>query len=103
MWFLLMCYKASGIFLHSCDFSVLSNGQPWSVPMKFKQAVAHSKKVMLLVAAEESGAVPVGGALHVFTSNSPFIFKLKNWRGWKEGRRKKNKSKSKLLDQRSRG
>lgn len=48
------------------------------------------------------GKVAAGGALHVFTSDSPITFELTAWRGWKE-RRRNNKNKSELLDQRRGG
>lgn len=48
-----------------------------SVCMKLKHAAVSQRKVILTVAAEA-----VGGALHVFTSNSPL--KLTDLRGWKE-------------------
>lgn len=93
---------ASGFFLQSCDVSLLSKGQLWSVCMKLKQAAAIQRKVMLMVAAEERGTAITGGALHVFTSNGPFTLKLKNWRGWKD-RRRNDQNKSEVLDQRRRG
>lgn len=55
-----------------------------------------------MVAAEESGAAAAGSALNVFTSNSPFTFDLTDGRGWKE-RRRHNKNKNELLDQRKSG
>ena len=63
-------------FLQSTDASLLSKGHHWSVSMKLNQAVVIQGKVMPMMAAEERGTAAVGGALHVFTSNSPFMFQL---------------------------
>lgn len=92
---------APGFFLQSSDVSLLSKGHLWSVCMKLNQAAVSQRKVMLMVPVEKRGTA-AGCALHVFTSNSPFTFKLTDWRGWKEKRRN-NKNKSQLLDQRRRG
>lgn len=51
-------------------------GHHWSVCMKLNQAAVSQRKVILMVAAEERETVAAGGALHVFTSNIPFTFKL---------------------------
>lgn len=69
---------ASGFLLQSCDVSLLSKGQFWSVCMKLKQAATIQRKVRLMVAAEERGTATAGGALHVFASNGPFTLKLNN-------------------------
>lgn len=86
-------------FLLSSDVFLLSKGHLWSVCMKLNQAAVSQRKVMPMVAAEERGTAAAGGALHVFTSNGPFTFNLTDWKGWKE-RRRNNKNKSELLDQR---
>lgn len=68
--------NASVFSLQSNDVSLLAKGHLWSVCMKFNQAAASQRKVTLMAAAEEKGTAAVGGALHVFTSNSPSTFKL---------------------------
>lgn len=80
-----------GFFLQSNDVSLLSKGHLWSVCMKLNQAAVSQRKVKLVV-AEERGTSAAGGALHVFTSNSLFTFKLTGRRRWKEKRRN-NKNK----------
>lgn len=65
-----------GFFLQSNYVSLLSKGHLWSVCMKLNQAAVSQRKVKLMVAAEERGTLAAGGALHVFTSNDPFTFKL---------------------------
>ena len=57
--------------------------------MKSKQAVAIQKKVMLLVAAEESGAVPVGGCPSCFHFKRLLYFQVEKLERMERGEEEK--------------
>lgn len=50
---------------------LLSKGQPWSVRVKRKQAVAIQRKVIFVVAAEEWGAATAGGGFMFSLQTTP--------------------------------
>lgn len=75
---------------------LLSKGQPWSVRVKRKQAVAIQRKVILVVAAEEWGAATAGrvGASFMFSlQTTPSRSSWNKLEGMEKEKKEKEKQK----------